>query len=415
MHIGSMHRNAIACLSALMIFASAVAAQEIKWAPDLAAAKIEATKSGKPILLHFGASWCRPCQEVETFVFRNPAVIRKLNESVVPVRIDIDQNPQLAAEFGVKTLPTDVVITTSEKVIQKRNSPSEASGYTQMLDDVARGKEAVQKVGEAVLNEKQQLYDRLTKVNSQPADQMEFTAFEQQRPLAPAASAPTFSSQSKSPSMPQAVVTPPMTAEARVNQPLTPASNTAPVAPEKISNPFAVASSSSPANAAATSAPLMGQMSGSAISSMSGSSAAGNSATGSEVMLTSGSEPSPAPALEGDCPVTLLKETKWVKGSDQYGAMHRGRLYLFASDAAQAEFLRDPDSYSPLLAGYDPVIFHEQGRLQDGKKANGVFMTRLGKQQVVLFDSEETRAKFRANPAVYLESIRVAVERADGK
>jgi uncharacterized protein YyaL (SSP411 family) len=93
MHIGSMHRIAITCLSALMIFASASAAQEIRWAPDLAAAKLEATKTGKPILLHFGASWCRPCQEVETFVFRNPAVIRKLNESVVPVRIDILNTP----------------------------------------------------------------------------------------------------------------------------------------------------------------------------------------------------------------------------------------------------------------------------------------------------------------------------------
>jgi hypothetical protein len=58
-----------------------------------------------------------------------------------------------------------------------------------MLDEIGRGKEALQKVGEAVLNEKQQLMERMTKVNSQPADQMEFTAFEQQRPLAPAATA----------------------------------------------------------------------------------------------------------------------------------------------------------------------------------------------------------------------------------
>lgn len=401
MHIGSMHRTAIACLSAVMVFASAATAQEIKWAPDLAAAKVEATKSGKPILLHFGASWCRPCQEIETFVFRNPAVIRKLNESVVPVRVDIDQHPQLAAEYGVKTLPTDVVITTSEKVIQKRNSPSEASGYTQMLDEIARGKEAVQKVGEAVLNEKQQLYERMTKVNSQPANQMEFTAFEQQRPLAPAATAPNFSGQASNAAMPQAVVTPPMTAEARVNQPLAPATSSSAAAPEKISNPFALSSPANQTSSAAMPLAPAGQMP--------------TSTNGSEVMLTSASEPSQVPALEGDCPVTLLKETKWVKGNEQHGAMHRGRLYLFASAEAQAEFLRDPESYSPLLAGYDPVIFHEQGRLQEGRKSHGVFMTREGKQQVVLFENDETRAKFRANPATYLESIRVAVERADGK
>jgi hypothetical protein len=42
-----------------------------------------------------------------------------------------------------------------------------------------------------------------------------------------------------------------------------------------------------------------------------------NSAIGSDVMLTSASELTPPVALEGDCPVTLLKETKWVKGDEQ--------------------------------------------------------------------------------------------------
>jgi protein disulfide-isomerase len=225
--------------------------------------------------------------------------------------------------------------------------------------------------------------------------------------MAPSVSAPAIPQQFSKLAMPQAVVTPPLTAEARVNQPLSPALNTAASSPEKIANPFANSNSDSTPSPAQNAA---GQRSNSTTGFLEST-----TTSSSEVMLTSASEATFSVALEGECPVTLLKETKWVKGTEQHGAMHRGRLYLFATAEAQAEFLREPEAYSPLLSGYDPVIFHEQGRLQDGKKSHGVFMTRGGKQQVVLFESDETRAKFRANPSVYLESIRVAVERADGK
>jgi YHS domain-containing protein len=123
----------------------------------------------------------------------------------------------------------------------------------------------------------------------------------------------------------------------------------------------------------------------------------------------------PTVALDGDCPVSLMTTNQWVKGDPKFGCVHRGRIYLFASQECQDRFLQSPDLYSPLLAGYDPVIFHEQSTLVEGQKAHGVFMSRQGRQHVVLFRDEDTRAKFRESPAVYLESIRSATENADGK
>lgn len=420
------HLLAVACLTTWAWLGSSSFGQEIQWAADLATAKTEAARRNKPILLHFGASWCRPCQEVESFVFRNPAVIRKLGETVIPVRIDYDQNPQLAAEFGVKSLPTDVVITTSEKVLQKRNSPLEASAYVTMLDEIDRAQSSLAAGGQVVLNEKNQLAESWEQSRPKPGDSMELTPFDQQRPIAPGpgrveaplASAPNLgsttaanSSLAPSVSTPVATVTKPLTAEARPSTAFNPKASGSqpPAAPQKVSNPFAMQSNgpgkTEPANPSAPPAHAVAAQ---------GGNESRNSADGQGgVVLISGTQSDPPVALEGDCPVTLLKETKWIKGNEQLGAVHRGRLYLFASAEAQAEFLRDPESYSPLLAGFDPVSFHEQGKLVDGKKSHGVFMTRDGKQQVVLFENEVTRGKFRANPIVYLEAIRVATERAD--
>lgn len=423
MKFGCQQLLAVACLVVWSGLGTLATGQEIQWAADLAAAKTEAARRNKPILLHFGASWCRPCQEVETFVFRNPAVVRKLSETVIPVRVDYDQNPQLAAEFGVKSLPTDVVVTTSEKVIQKRNSPTEASAYVAMLGEIERAQAALTAGGPAVLNEKNQLAESWEQNRTKPADAMELTPFDQQRPLAPSwgqpaspgASAPAFAGAaaksfpaSASSATPLAIVTPPLTAEARPSVATHSAAsgNQIPPAPKKVANPFALESQAAP--------PAEGPNASSVAAQSPPGSRSADESHG-QVVLTSGTTTEPPLALEGDCPVTLLKETKWVKGNEQLGAVHRGRLYLFASAEAQAEFLSDPESFSPLLAGFDPVSFHEQGKLVDGQKKHGVFMTRDGKQQVVLFENEETRGKFRSNPLVYLEAIRAATEKADAK
>lgn len=428
MKSGCQQLFAVICFAILGWIGSAASGQQIQWAADLAAAKTEAARRGKPILLHFGASWCRPCQEVETFVFRNPAVMRKLGESVVPVRVDYDRNPQLAAEFGVKSLPMDVVITTSEKVIQKRNSPTEASAYIAMLGEIDRAQTSLVAGGEATLKEKNQLAESWEQSRPRAPDSMSLTPFDQQRPMVPAPKPPESPAVIAARTSPaasavsavagtSATVTSALTAEARPRTssaapPPGKQSAPAPAAPKTVTNPFAAEPTQprpQPAVEQSGSDPTAGLVTPATAEMATSPESTGN------VMLTSGTIGESPLALEGDCPVTLLKATKWTRGDEQYGAVHRGKLYLFVSSEAQAEFLRDPEAYSPLLAGYDPVLFHDRGELVDGNKAHGVFMTREGKQRVVLFQSAETQARFRANPLVYLEAIKVATEQADGK
>ena len=89
------------------------------WSTDFKAATAEASRTGKPMLVDFDASWCGWCQEMRRTTWSDPQV-RKALEGYVPVRIDVDQNPELASRYHVSGIPCVAVINASGDTI-KRN------------------------------------------------------------------------------------------------------------------------------------------------------------------------------------------------------------------------------------------------------------------------------------------------------
>ncbi len=126
--------------------------------------------------------------------------------------------------------------------------------------------------------------------------------------------------------------------------------------------------------------------------------------------LASEQTTSPQYALHGKCPITLLQDSKWVDGDPKIGCVHRNRIYIFTNEANLKAFQSDPDANSPILAGYDPVVFQETGRLVDGLEKHGVFMGKPPQQRIVLFATAETRARFQSQPKKYLEAVRQAMK-----
>ena len=82
--------------------------------------------------------------------------------------------------------------------------------------------------------------------------------------------------------------------------------------------------------------------------------------------------PDPELAMQGFCPVTVIKEDRWVEGNPKFGVVHLGKLYLFASAEAMQTFLADPVPYTPVLNEIDVVRFFEERKIVQGKREWGL-------------------------------------------
>ena len=66
----------------------------------------EILNSDKPVLLDFWASWCGPCRMVSPIVDE----IAAERSDIKVGKINVDEQPELAAQFGVMSIPTLVVM-----------------------------------------------------------------------------------------------------------------------------------------------------------------------------------------------------------------------------------------------------------------------------------------------------------------
>ncbi|MDD6160730.1 MAG: thioredoxin [Oscillospiraceae bacterium] len=66
----------------------------------------EVLNSEKPVLLDFWASWCGPCRMVSPIVDE----IAAERGDIKVGKVNVDEQPELAAQFGVMSIPTLVVM-----------------------------------------------------------------------------------------------------------------------------------------------------------------------------------------------------------------------------------------------------------------------------------------------------------------
>ena len=85
-------------------------------------------QSDKPVLVDFTAAWCGPCRMIAPII---EEISNEYQGRAVVGKIDVDENPEVSMNFGVRSIPTllifkggqvvDQIIgaTGKEKILQK--------------------------------------------------------------------------------------------------------------------------------------------------------------------------------------------------------------------------------------------------------------------------------------------------------
>lgn len=71
-------------------------------------------------IIKFSAEWCGPCKQLATQMTKNPPPYN-LRE------VDVDQDPKIAQRFGVRSVPTLVLVDKDEVVIKRHTGAMNSS------------------------------------------------------------------------------------------------------------------------------------------------------------------------------------------------------------------------------------------------------------------------------------------------
>jgi thioredoxin 1 len=78
--------------------------------------KSDVLDSSQPVVVDFWAEWCGPCRMIAPAL---EEISKEMEGKVKIVKLNVDENPQVASQFGIRSIPTLMVFKGGQRVAQK--------------------------------------------------------------------------------------------------------------------------------------------------------------------------------------------------------------------------------------------------------------------------------------------------------
>ena len=96
----------------------------------------KARQTGKSIVFYFYADWCTYCVRMQKETFSHDSVIDFLNSKVIAVKVDVDQDKDIARTYRVRGLPATVLLMRNGEQVGPMPGFIPAKSYLAMLSKI---------------------------------------------------------------------------------------------------------------------------------------------------------------------------------------------------------------------------------------------------------------------------------------